>query len=93
MTLIARLITSAALTLPAMQVFAADFDAAAYHDQSCTRCHDSGVYTRDNRRVRNHAMLEAQVARCDAMLETKLFPDDLSLLVEHLNSTYYKFNK
>ena len=71
----------------------ADFDAASYHEAQCTRCHDTGVYTRDNRRVRSYPMLEAQVARCDANLATKLFPDDLELLVEHLNTQYYMFAK
>jgi hypothetical protein len=71
----------------------AEFDARPYHDQHCTRCHDTGVYTREDRRVRSFPALEAQVARCDAALATKLFPDDLKLLVDHLNSEYYKFAK
>jgi hypothetical protein len=71
----------------------ADFDAADYHAAQCTRCHDSGVYTRENRRVRSYPQLEAQVARCDANLATKLFPNELELLVEHLNTQYYLFAK
>ncbi len=70
---------------------AAAFDAASYHEAQCTRCHDSGVYTRSDRRINSFPALEAQVARCDANLATKLFPEDLSQLVEHLNSNYYKF--
>lgn len=73
--------------------WASDFHAGSYHDANCTRCHDSSVYTRDNRRVQSLPALEAQVARCDSMLETKLFPDDLAQLVEHLNDSYYKFTK
>ena len=57
------------------------------------RCHDTSVYTRDNRRVTSYPGLQAQVERCDANLGTKLFPDDLALLVDHLNSNYYKFAK
>lgn len=70
---------------------AAAFDASSYHEAQCTRCHDSGVYTRSDRRINSFPALEAQVARCDANLATKLFPEDLSQLVEHLNSNYYKF--
>lgn len=77
------------LALPA----AAEFDAASYHEQYCMRCHDTGVYTRPDRRINSLPALEAQVARCDANLATKLFPDDLELLTEHLNSRYYKFGK
>lgn len=70
-----------------------DFAAGPYHQQYCTRCHDTGVYTRSNRRVGSHAALEAQVARCDANLATKLFPEDLAQLVEYLNDGYYHFAK
>lgn len=85
--------TAALLGAVATPGLAADFDAGSYHDNNCTRCHDSSVYTRENRRVRSYQMLENQVARCDSMLETHLFPDDLAQLVEHLNNTYYGFEK
>lgn len=89
----ARLTAPLLFVMLAANASGADFDAASYHAAQCTRCHDSGVYTRENRRVRSYPMLETQVARCDANLATKLFPDDLALLVEHLNSQYYKFAK
>lgn len=72
---------------------AAAFDAADYHAANCTRCHDSRVYTRPDHRVRSFAALEAQVARCDAQLETRLFPDELAGLVDFLNHQYYRFDK
>ena len=71
---------------------AAEFDAAGYHDGNCMQCHGTEVYTRENRRVKSFAALQNQVARCDAMLETKLFPEDLAQLVDHLNQTFYKFS-
>jgi hypothetical protein len=71
---------------------AAEFDAASYHDAQCMKCHGTEVYTRDPRRVNSFGALESQVAMCDANLGTKLFPDDLALLVEHLNTNFYKFN-
>jgi len=89
----ARLTVPLLFVMLAANASGADFDAASYHAAQCTSCHDSGVYTRENRRVRSYPMLETQVARCDANLATKLFPDDLALLVEHLNSQYYKFAK
>ena len=72
---------------------AAEFEPVDFHATNCTRCHDSGVYTRDNRRVTSYPALQTQVARCDANLGTQLFPDDLTLLVDHLNGNYYKFVK
>lgn len=71
---------------------AADFDAASYHDTNCMKCHGTEVYTRDPRRVNSFDALEGQVAMCDANLGTKLFPEDLALLVDHLNANFYKFN-
>ena len=85
------LIAAGSLLMLAGTLNAAAFDAASYHEAQCTRCHDSGVYTRSDRRINSYPALEAQVARCDANLATKLFPEDLSQLVEHLNSNYYKF--
>jgi len=81
---------TAATALTALPVPAA-FQAGPYHEQHCTRCHDSGVYTRDDRRVQSFTALQAQVARCDANLGTGLFPDDLAALVDHLNRHYYRF--
>ena len=86
-------LAAAALLTVIANPAAAEFAADQYHDNNCTRCHDSSVYTRENRRVQSYPMLETQVARCDAMLETKLFPDDLALLVDHLNDNYYKYSK
>jgi len=71
----------------------AEFEASGYHEQHCTRCHGSEVYTRDNRRVQSYHALQAQVARCDANLAMGLFPEDLNALVEHLNTRYYRFDK
>jgi hypothetical protein len=70
---------------------ATDFDPGKFLNENCTRCHDSSVYTRPNHRVQSLQGLEDQVRRCDAMLQTKLFEDDLKALVEHLNQRYYHF--
>jgi hypothetical protein len=70
----------------------AEFDAAGYHEAQCMKCHGTEVYTRDNRRVTSFGALQSQVAMCDANLGTKLFPEDLELLVEHLNTNFYRFS-
>lgn len=88
---IARFAFPTVLAMAAGTAPAADFQAAPYHEQHCTRCHGTEVYTREDRRVQSYPMLEAQVARCDANLATGLFPEDLARLVEHLNTQYYGF--
>ena len=86
-------VASLALTLTSGLHAAEEIDAASYHEAQCTRCHDTSVYTRSDRHITSFPALEAQVARCDANLATKLFPEDLSQLVEHLNSNYYRFSQ
>lgn len=86
-----RLAAWSTLIVAASPALAEDFDPASYLDTTCSRCHGSEVYTREDRRVQSYAGLEAQVARCDANLGTKLFPEELEILTHHLNETYYKF--
>ncbi|UOG93700.1 MAG: hypothetical protein L3K52_08225 [Candidatus Thiothrix sulfatifontis] len=65
----------------------------AIHDANCIGCHDSGVYTRADRKMTDLTMLAGQVRRCDANLGTKLFDEDLDNVTAFLNETYYKFPK
>ena len=84
---------TAALLLPlaAAPLQASDFDAEHFHQQNCMGCHDTGVYTRSNRRVQTLPALEKQVRMCDANLGTKLFDDDVKALVRYMNTTWYQF--
>ena len=71
---------------------AAEFEAGPYLEQFFTHSDTTEIYTREDRRVNSFSALQAQVAFCDANLGTKLFPEDLELLVDHLNTNYYKFD-
>lgn len=71
---------------------AADLKAGqALHDQHCMKCHDSGVYTRDQRRVSSLDGLRKQVTRCELSLGLSWFDDQRENVVQYLNSNYYKF--
>lgn len=70
---------------------AAEFDPAAFVESNCTRCHDSSMYTRSNRRVNSLDRLHGQVAMCDANVGTKLFPEDIAHVTDYLNASYYHF--
>ncbi|BCO30173.1 hypothetical protein TspCOW1_02760 [Thiohalobacter sp. COW1] len=61
------------------------------HDQHCMQCHDSGVYTREDRRVNSLEALHKQVRRCDASLGLRWFDQDVENVVEYLNQTHYRF--
>lgn len=68
-----------------------DFDAEHFVRDKCTQCHDSSVYTRQDRRVTSLERLHSQVRMCDANLGTGLFDEDIEAVVGYLNENYYKF--
>lgn len=68
------------------------------HKAQCQTCHaarfggdGSKIYTRPDRRVKSAAALAQQIATCNAMLGTQLFPEDEANLGAYLNTTFYKF--
>lgn len=79
---------------PAATVTADDVHPGkAIHDANCVSCHDTGVYTREDRKIKDFTQLDAQVRRCDANLGTRLFDEDITKVVSYLNDNYYKFAK
>lgn len=71
---------------------AADLKAGqALHDAHCMKCHDSGVYTREDRRIASLDGLRKQVARCELSLGLTWFDDQRENVVQYLNNAYYKF--
>ena len=61
------------------------------HEANCMRCHDSGVYTRPDRRVNSLEALQKQVARCELTQNLKWFDSDRDDVVTYLNENFYKF--
>lgn len=89
---IARTLLLLGMTLPfAAGAGAADLKAGqALHDAHCMKCHDSSIYTREDRRVTSLEGLRKQVARCELSLGLTWFDDQRENVVQYLNSTYYK---
>ena len=63
----------------------------ALHEANCVRCHDDGVYTREDRRVTSLAGLNKQVNLCNNQIGLQLFDDEVQQVVDYLNANYYKF--
>ena len=61
------------------------------HDANCVKCHDSSVYTREDRFVTSRDSLKTQVQRCNVNLGTQWFDEDVNAVTDYLNTTYYKF--
>ncbi len=62
-----------------------------FTESKCNQCHGSEIFTRKDRIVSNLAGLEAQVRRCDSVLNTKWFDDEILDVTAYLNKQYYKF--
>ena len=88
-----HLIPAAALLALAYSPSASAFDAEAYHASNCSRCHDSSVYTREDRKMRSYGMLTSRVKGCDVRFGEKLTGQNLTGLVDYLNDSYYQFSK
>jgi len=63
----------------------------ALHDGNCTRCHDSAVYTRPDKRVSTLPRLGKQVRFCKDNLGLTWFDDEVNDVVTFLNDNYYHF--
>lgn len=61
------------------------------HQQYCTSCHNSEVYTRQDRRIQSRKGLSAQVQRCQLALNLNWFDDEVENTAEYLNREYYHF--
>ena len=61
------------------------------HAENCTRCHDSAVYTRDNRRVKTLPKLGSQVRMCKNNLGYTWFDNQVENVTGYLNKNYYHF--
>ena len=74
--------------------FAVDIDAGKdMYDEDCTKCHDSSVFTRKNRKVNNIDTLKNQVHRCVTSQAYSWFEEDEENVTAYLNDAYYKFSK
>lgn len=89
--MIRTLLLSLSCALLASGANAKDFHAESFVKDKCTGCHDSSIYTRSNRKVDSLPRLESQVRFCDANLGIKMFDDDVTAVVKHLNDKYYQF--
>lgn len=61
------------------------------HEDNCTGCHSSDVYTRSNTRVQSLPALGKQVRFCKNNLGLSWFNEDVNHVVGFLNKSYYKF--
>ena len=61
------------------------------HNERCVRCHGTGVYTRENRRIDSLDKLGAQVRFCKNQTGVMWFDDEVEDVIHYLNKTFYRF--
>ena len=83
---------TAGLATLSSSVFAIDVNhGKSLQQDNCMRCHDDGIYTREERRVTTLDALRQQVQRCETNLNLTWFPEDVDAVIEYLNTSFYKF--
>ena len=60
---------------------------------NCTKCHDTSVYTKKDRKVQTLEVLTKRVKACNSKTGAGLDEEELETLTLFLNTTYYKFKK
>jgi len=66
-------------------------DGEVLYQKNCTKCHSTEVFTRDDRNVKSLEGLKARVKQCSLAAESKWVDDEISLVVDYLNKSFYKF--
>lgn len=61
------------------------------HDANCTGCHDTRVYTRNERSVRSLDGLKQQLENCSHMAGKQFSAIETRNLITYLNETFYQF--
>lgn len=66
--------------------------AQTMHDTYCIMCHDTSVYTRDNRTARDYQSLRAEVDRWQSNVSLKWGEDEVEAVATWLAKRYYGFS-
>ena len=75
-----------------MPTLAADAERGRrLHDEQCTRCHDAGMYTRQQRIVKSYAALRERVQQCELAAELMWFEEDVDDVAAYLDREFYHF--
>jgi len=61
------------------------------HQQNCTQCHTSEVYTRTQRLVNNLQELKLRVQQCEIAAELAWFEEEVDAVINYLNTNFYRF--
>jgi hypothetical protein len=66
-------------------------DGSFLHDANCLGCHDTGIYTRKDRRIRSLDALKGQLANCSHMATLQFSAIEMQNIIKYLNDQFYHF--
>ena len=66
-------------------------DGSFLHDANCLGCHDTGIYTRKDRRIRSLDALKGQLANCSHMANQQFSAIEMQNIIKYLNDQFYQF--
>jgi len=69
------------------------FAGQKLHNQNCTSCHDSRIYTRPNRIIHSYVDLKRRVKFCESNNGLDWNTQEIEDVATYLNQKHYKFNK
>ena len=61
------------------------------HEANCSGCHDSGVYTRKDRRINSLDALKVQLQGCGHIAKKDFSEKEQQDIVKYLNDRFYHF--
>ncbi len=61
------------------------------HEANCVSCHDTSVYTRQNRQVRSLDALKQQLEGCGHVANKEFSPAETQNIIKYLNEHFYHF--
>ena len=95
-----RLLALSIISLVSLSANADIQNGKELHNSNCTNCHvsmqggdGSSIYTRDNSRINSLSALIKQVKRCRDSLGVEWPEEDITDVVEYLNTSFYNFEK
>jgi hypothetical protein len=86
LSLMILLTTSAHAALPGDSA-----DGKRLHDANCMGCHDTGIYTRNDRLVRSLDALKEQLGDCSHMAKREFSAIETQNIIKYLNDRFYQF--
>ena len=66
-------------------------DGKRLHDANCMGCHNTGIYTSDDRIVRSLDALKKRLGDCSHMANKEFSANETQNLIKYLNDQFYQF--